>query len=98
MNSPEVEKRLGKIEEKIDKLADIVVSVALAEEKIRHCETSLNLILEKLNDIDIRQREIEKKSTENDQKLSGMYRFFWILVSTVTTALAGSIILFNHTQ
>lgn len=87
--------RLDRIEEKIDKLSEAIVSLARAEEKIHNLEGSLETALQKLSSIDERIRSVESKSNDNEQKLSAFSKFFWVIVTAVAGAVAGSIAMFN---
>jgi len=87
--------RLDRIEEKIDKLSEAIISLARAEEKIHNLEGSLETALSKLNDIDNRIRSVESKSNDNEQKLSAFSKFFWVIVTAVAGAVTGSIAMFN---
>ena len=87
--------RLNRIEEKIDKLSEAIISIARAEEKIHNLEDSLETALMKLNDIDNRIRSVESKSNENEHKLSAFSKFLWVIVTAVAGAVAGSIAMFS---
>jgi DNA repair ATPase RecN len=87
--------RLNRIEEKIDKLSEAIISIARAEEKIHNLEDSLETALMKLNDIDNRIRSVESKSNENEHKLSAFSKFFWVMVTAVAGAVTGSIAMFS---
>lgn len=87
--------RLDRIEEKIDKLSEAIISLARAEEKIHNLEDTVGRALEKLSVTDERIRAIESKSNENERKLSAFSKFFWVMVTAVAGAVAGSIAMFN---
>lgn len=96
MELEDIKNRLNMLDQKMDNMSFMLVNVAKAEEKIKHQENSLSLILSKLEAMDARQRTVEQTAHDNAYRLAGMYRFFWIMISTVTTALAGSIVFFNQ--
>ena len=83
--------RLDRIEEKIDKLSDAIVTLARAEEKIHNLQDQFSAALTKLNDIDDRIRLVETKTGENEKKLSALSKFFWVIVTATATAVTGSI-------
>jgi len=83
--------RLDRIEEKIDKLSDAIVTLARAEEKIHNLQDQFSAALAKLDDIDDRIRLVETKTGENEKKLSGLSKFFWVIVTATATAVTGSI-------
>jgi phage shock protein A len=77
--------RLDRIEEKIDKLADAVVSIARAEEKLLGLE-QLNVDQSrKLQDLDDRLRVVETKVHDIEQKMSVFSKVFWIALTAVIT-------------
>jgi chromosome segregation ATPase len=84
--------RLDRIEEKIDKLSDAIVLLARAEEKIHNLQERLTVTLSKLNDFDDRVRSVEALASDNEQKLTAMTKFLWIIITgvvgTVTTSIA----------
>lgn len=87
--------RLDRIEEKIDKLSEAIISLARAEEKIHNLEDTVGRALEKLSVTDERIRAVESKSDENERKLSAFAKFFWVMVTAVAAAVTGSITMFN---
>ena len=77
--------RLDRIEEKIDKLADAVISIARAEEKLAGLE-QLNVDQSrKLQDLDDRLRVVETKVHDIEQKMSVFSKVFWIALTAVIT-------------
>lgn len=77
--------RLDRIEEKIDKLSDAVVSIARAEEKLAGLE-SLNIEQHrKLQDLDDRLRTVETKVHDAQQSLSVFNKIFWIALTALIT-------------
>jgi len=59
------EPRLTRIEEKLDKLADAMVAMARAEEKINALNDDHNKMYERLNRLSIKLDDIEKKVDDN---------------------------------
>lgn len=53
------ESRLDRIEEKLDKLTDVLVQIAKTEEKLVNLEKDRNLILERLERMDDRLGSLE---------------------------------------
>ena len=85
--------RLDRIEEKIDKLSDAVVSIARAEEKLAGLE-SLNIEQHrKLQDLDDRLRTVETKVHDAQQSLNVFNKVFWIAISAGITAVIGMILM-----
>ena len=83
--------RLDRIEEKIDKLADAIISIARAEEKIANMQEDQSNFADKLIIIDDRYRELVTRTIDNEQKLSTITKMFWIVITAVvTTATAAT--------
>lgn len=57
--------RLDRIEEKLDKLADAMVSIARAEEKIASMQDFQHNQIERVNRLSVKLDDIEKKVDEN---------------------------------
>jgi|TARA_R110000851_G_scaffold12674_12_gene43855 hypothetical protein len=87
--------RFDRIEEKIDKLSEAIVSLARAEEKIHNLEDTVGNALKKLSITTERIRAVESKSIENGRKLSAFSKFFWVMVTAVAGAVTGSIAILN---
>lgn len=88
-HSSQADERMTRIEEKLDQLADAVVSIARAEEKIavliedtRDIKLSLNNTYERLHSVEI-------AATKNSADLKTLNKFFWIIASaTITVAVS----------
>lgn len=70
-------------EEKLDKLADAVIQIARAEEKLVNLEKDRNLILERMEKIDERLTVVEADNNQN----KGMGRFVVPFFTAVVTGL-----------
>jgi hypothetical protein len=80
--------RLDRIEEKIDKMADAIIALARAEEKISAQEESTRIILKRMVDQDDRLRMIERDLSHVEDTTRTVKSVVW----TITTALIGSIV------
>ena len=89
---PENEDRLTRMEEKIDKLSDAVISIARAEEKLIQLGTLTDVLFKKIDDMGERMIEMEKTSAETKAFMDGFNRMTWIFVSGLLTALAGIVV------
>ena len=87
--------RFDRIEEKIDKLSEAIVSLARAEEKIHNLEDTVGYAVKKLSITTDRIRAVESKSIENERKLSAFSKFFWVMVTAVAGAVTGSFAMLN---
>lgn len=83
-------KRLDRIEEKIDRLSETVVSIARAEEKLVNLEHDRNIILERLVKIDEKIDVLDSRVIDSETTVKVINRVFWI----VLTAVVGAIVAF----
>ena len=81
-------KRLDRIEAKIDKLSDTVVSLARVEEKVASLDKEAERTNERLDKIDGRLESVESRVGNNDVTVKVVNKIFWILL----TAIAGSVV------
>ena len=83
------DERMTRIEEKLDQLADAVVSIARAEEKIAALIEDTRDIKVAVNNTYERLHEVELASTKNTSDLKTLNKFFWIIASaTITVAVS----------
>jgi ribosome-interacting GTPase 1 len=59
------ESRLGRIEDKLDRLADVIVQMARTEEKLVTLEKDRNIILERMEKLDMRVYALEASSNQS---------------------------------
>ena len=83
------QKRLDRIEEKIDKLSEAMVLIARTDEKLVAMEQKYSAQYDRMNRFSQKLDDIEKKVTENSQTLMNLGTFVWILV----TAIVGAIVM-----
>ena len=82
------ERRLDRIEEKLDKLTEIVVSLARAEEKLVALEEDRKLTNTRLNAHSDRIDRVETKVDATDVTVRVINRIFWIGVTVSAAAWA----------
>ena len=78
--------RLTRIEEKIDKLSEVIVSIARAEEKIYGLQDDHDKMFDRVNKIQERLDSIEIKVEENSRTTKLINKLIWV----VLVALAGA--------
>ena len=86
------DKRLDRIEEKIDKLSETVISLARAEEKLIMLEDDRKTINERLNKHSDRIDDVETKVDETAITVKVVNRLFWVVMTSVCGALAAQYI------
>ena len=95
LNSPtdRVEDRLTRIEQKVDKLADMMIALARAEEKINALQDDHDNMAERMNKFDDKLDRIEKAVNDNTRTISIINRLFWIVVVAGATVIASQILM-----
>ena len=88
--SIENENRLGRIEAKIDKLAEAIISLARAEEKIMQLEEDKKFLMGKMVRLEERMEKTERVLDENSMTISAINRIFWIALSGTIATLIGA--------
>ena len=88
--SIENENRLGRIEAKIDKLAEAIISLARAEEKLMQLEEDKKFLMGKMIRLEERMEKTERVLDENSMTISAINRIFWIALSGTIATLIGA--------
>ena len=88
--SIENENRLGRIEAKIDKLAEAIISLARAEEKRMQLEEDKKFLMGKMVRLEERMEKTERVLDENSMTISAINRIFWIALSGTIATLIGA--------
>ena len=91
MNATE-KTRLDRIEEKIDKMADAIVALARAEEKISNLDETTRIILKRMVAQEERLRQVEQQQADAEGTLKTIKSIAWTFVSAIITALGGALI------
>ena len=81
--------RLDRIEEKIDKLCDAIISLARAEEKIATMAEFGKQQGEQLLTLINRVDKLDQVVRENAATVSVINRLFWIIAAAAATAITG---------
>lgn len=81
----DVNKRFDRIEQKIDKLSDAMISLARTEEKIMAMENERANITERLNRHSEKIDELTEKVAENSRTTSYINKIVWGIILAVIT-------------
>jgi hypothetical protein len=84
----EINKRFDRLETKIDKLSDAMVSLARTEEKIMAMESDRANIIERLNRHSEKIDELNDLVLDNSRTVNNINKLFWIVVVTAAGAIA----------
>ena len=85
--------RLNRIEEKLDKLAEAVVALARAEEKIETLTSFSKQQSEMIIGLGNRITKVEEMVQSNASTVGIINKIFWIIISTTAIAITGLITL-----
>lgn len=83
--------RLDRIESKLDKLADAMISLARAEEKIEAMSEEHEKQYERINRLSVKIDEIERIVLDNQRTVNLISKLFWVVVVAATGAIATNI-------
>lgn len=86
-----IDQRLDRIEDKMDKLADALVSIARFEEKMEAYNKYREDSWERMNKFSAKLDVIEKKCDENASTVGVINRLFWIFTAVAASAVAAQI-------
>jgi hypothetical protein len=81
--------RLDRIEAKIDKLSETVISLARAEEKLISLENDKKFLMERMVKNEEKIDVVEKKVDETSVTVRVINRLFWIVIVAVVTGAVG---------
>lgn len=81
--------RLDRIEAKIDKLSDTIISLARAEEKLISLENDKKFLMERMLKNEEKIDIVEKKVDETNVTVRVINRLFWIVLAAVITGTVG---------
>lgn len=85
--------RLDRIEEKIDKLAETVISLARAEEKLIALSSDNAENRERLGRVEEKVLDVDRKVDEHGVTVKVINRVFWIMIAASASVLAGTILI-----
>ena len=81
------DKRLDRIENKIDKLADAVVALARDEEKLINIEEDIKTLVKNQIDMQTEQDVQDEKIADHDKTIGTIRNVFWIVFSCILTTV-----------
>ena len=79
--------RLQRIEEKLDKLADVIVGMARVEEKIADLETRRAEGHERLNRMSAKLDVVDTHITSMRERMAVMTKIMWVVGTAVVAAI-----------
>ena len=85
--------RLDRIEEKIDKLNDSMVTIARTEEKLVNIEQKYSAQYDRMNKFSEKLDALEKLTSENSQTVYTINKLFWVALIAVVGAIATNLLM-----
>ena len=82
MTQAQNERRLERVEEKLDKLAEAGVSIARIEERVNTVLKHHDRFFNRLDKLEARVEDVETKSVLNRNAISIAERFVWVLITS----------------
>ena len=83
--------RLNRIEEKIDKMAEAIMLMAIFEEKLDNYEKNRDESWARMNRFSEKLDRIEKKVDENAHTVGLINKLFWVAIVAFSGAVAAQI-------
>ena len=84
----DIDDRLSRIEQKVDKVSEAIVSLARAEERIANLSVDTRIILKRMVSQDDRLRVLERDLSHVEDTTKTIRSVVW----TTTTAIIGSVV------
>ncbi len=88
--TPQDNNRLDRIEGKLDKLADAVVSLARMEERMIVLFTRMDTYDKRHTQLETRVADIEKEGAGQESKVAWVERIIWVTLAAVIAFLVNS--------
>lgn len=80
--------RLDRIEDKIDKLSEIITAMARAEEKIENLSNDHDKMYERINRLSQKLDDVEHRVIQNSQTTATIHKLFWVAIAAASAAIA----------
>ena len=85
--------RLDRIEQKIDKLSEAMITVARAEEKLISMEQKYAAQYDRMNKFSEKLDELERIVTANAATVNTINKLFWVAIISMAGAIATNILM-----
>mgnify|MGYP003655856642 CR=1 FL=1 len=86
MDSPQNSVRLDRIETKIDQMAEAMISIARAEEKILAMEQKYSTQYDRINKLSEKMDIVTTAVAENSRTSASFQKAFWMVFAAVVSA------------
>jgi len=85
--------RLDRIENKLDKLSEAIISLARAEEKIQSMEKFLHQQMDMMVEGQKRLEAVEKSARDNATTINIINKLFWIGMAALAASITGMLVM-----
>ena len=85
--------RLDRIESKIDKLSEAMITIARAEEKLISMEQKYGAQYDRMNKFSEKLDELERIVTTNAATVNTINKLFWVAIIAMAGAIATNILM-----
>jgi ribosome-binding ATPase YchF (GTP1/OBG family) len=85
--------RLDRIENKLDKLSEAIISLARAEEKIQSMEKFLHQQMDMMVEGQKRLEAVEKSVRDNTTTINVINKLFWIGMAALAASITGMLVM-----
>jgi|TARA_R110000822_G_scaffold95790_1_gene218613 predicted nuclease with TOPRIM domain len=86
MSEGEHERRLERVESKIDRLSEALVSMARIEERVTTVLKQTDRFMDRLDKMEERLETVEMQSTLNKKSVTSTERMGWIVITAAISA------------
>ena len=87
------DQRLDRIEAKIDKLSDAMITIARAEEKLVNMEQKYSAQYDRMNKFSAKLDDLERLVTQNATTVNTINKLFWVAIISMAGAIATNILM-----
>ena len=84
-------KRLDRIEDKLDQLAEAMVAMARAEEKLIGLKDDHQKMYERVNRLSQKLDDIERKVDDNARTVQIINKLFWVALVAISGSIAAQL-------
>ena len=85
------EDRLTRIEQKVDKLGEAMISMARAEEKITGLKNDYDKMYERMNKLSAKLDDIQYKVDENARTVNLVNKLFWVAIIAAVGSISAQL-------
>tara|TARA_B100000287_G_scaffold298688_1_gene281880 strand:+ start:2379 stop:2657 length:279 start_codon:yes stop_codon:yes gene_type:complete len=85
------EDRLTRIEQKVDKLGEAMISMARAEEKITGLKNDYDKMYERMNKLSAKLDDIQYKVDENARTVNLVNKLFWVVIIAAVGSISAQL-------